>query len=350
MGGHWRLHVSVRRGATVAAADTTVAVAPLRAPAAARPTGAGTPAPGSWQQLGPGVITYAFAADPRNQARLYTGTVAGVYRSSDGGAHWTDASTGLSGTARAVHSLAVIGDGSLFAATGGGVYRSTDGGGHWLAAGLSTRAIYSLATHMDGHVALLAGGDGGIFRSDDLGAHWRRIYNTGAAAVTSLAWPSVRPMLVVAGIDPSAHPVAVSEDGGATWRTATQGLPALPGMMSVAVAPGAHDVYAGSMGRGAFTLPGLAGSWQGRTDGLPGLATGDAHIGSFAFDPANPRILYAATDFGVYTSSDAGRHWARFGRGLRGDAMVVTNLALVNGPHPMLYAATAAGLYRTATR
>jgi photosystem II stability/assembly factor-like uncharacterized protein/uncharacterized membrane protein len=350
MGGRWRLHVSVRRGTTVGAADATVAAAPLHAPAAARPTVAGTPVPGSWQHLGPGVITYAVVGDPQNQARLYTGTAAGVYRSSDGGAHWTDASTGLSGTARAVHSLAVIGDGSLFAATGGGVYRSTDGGGHWLAAGLSTRAIYSLATHMDGHVALLAGGDGGIFRSDDLGAHWRRIYNTGAAAVTSLAWPSVRPMLVVAGIDPSAHPVAVSEDGGATWRTATQGLPALPGMMSVAVAPGAHDVYAGSMGRGAFTLPGLAGSWQGRTDGLPGLATGDAHIGSFAFDPANPRILYAATDFGVYTSSDAGRHWARFGRGLRGDAMVVTNLALVNGPHPMLYAATAAGLYRTATR
>jgi hypothetical protein len=28
--------------------------------------------------------------------------------------------------------------------------------------------------------------------------------------------------------------------------------------------------------------------------------------------------------------------------------MVVTTLALVNGPHPMLYAATAAGLYRIA--
>jgi uncharacterized membrane protein len=355
MGGRWRLHVSVRRGATAAAPDFTVAATPLRAstpavvPAPGRSTGDGTPAPGSWQQVGPGVITYAFVADPRNQARLYTGTVAGVYRSSDGGAHWTDASTGLSGSARAVHSLAVIADGSLFAATGAGVYRSTDGGGQWLAAGLSTRAIYSLATHMDGHVALLAGGDGGIFRSEDLGAHWRHIYTTGAAAVTSLAWPAVRPTLVVAGIDPSAHPVAVSEDGGTTWRTATQGLVALPGMMSVAVAPGAHDIYAGSMGRGAFTLPGLSGSWQERNDGLPGLATGDAHIGSFAFDPANPRILYAATDFGVYTSPDAGRHWARFGRGLRGDAMVVTTLAFVNGPHPMLYAATAAGLYRTAT-
>jgi photosystem II stability/assembly factor-like uncharacterized protein/uncharacterized membrane protein len=348
MGGRWRLHVSVRRGATVAAANTTVTAAPLRAPTSS--TGAGTPAPGSWQPLGPSVITYAFVADPRNQARLYTGTAAGVYRSSDGGAHWTDASTGLSGSARVVHSLAVIADGSLFAATGAGVYRSTDGGGHWLAAGLRTQAIYSLATHMDGHVALLAGGDGGIFRSDDLGAHWHHIYNTGAAAVTSLAWPSVRPTLVVAGIVPSAHPVAVSDDGGTTWRTATQGLPALPGMMSVAVAPGAHDAYAGSMGRGAFTLPGLSGSWQERNDGLPGLATGDAHIGSFAFNPADPHILYAATDFGVYTSSDAGRHWARFGHGLRGDALVVTTLAFVNGPHPMLYAATAAGLYRTATR
>jgi photosystem II stability/assembly factor-like uncharacterized protein len=349
MGGRWRLHVSVRRGAAVAAADATVAAAPLRAPAAARPTGARTPAPGSWQHLGPGVITYAVVVDPRNHARLYAGTVAGVYRSPDGGAHWTDASTGLSGSARAVWSLAVLADGSLLAATGAGVYRSTDGGVHWRGAGLSTRAIYTLATHMAGHIVLLAGGDSGIYRSDDLGAHWRHIYNTGAAAVTSLAWPAVRPTLVVAGIDPSAQPVAVSADGGTTWHTATRGLVALPGMMSVAVAPGAHDIYAGSMGRGAFELPGLSGSWQGRNDGLPGLATGDAHIGSFAFDPADPRILYVATNFGVYTSSDAGRHWARFGRGLRGDAMVVTTLALVNGPHPILYAATAAGLYRIAT-
>jgi photosystem II stability/assembly factor-like uncharacterized protein len=283
--------------------------------------------------------------DPRNHARLYAGTVAGVYSSSDGGAHWTDASTGLSGTARAVWSLAVLADGSLLAATGAGVYRSTDGGVHWRAAGLSTHAIYTLATHMADHVVLLAGGDGGIFRSDDLGAHWRHVYNTGAAVVTSLAWPAVRPTLVVAGIDPSAQPVAASDDGGTTWHTPTRGLAALAGMMSVAVAPGAHDIYAGSMSRGAFTLPVLSGPWQARNDGLPG----DARISSFAFDPVDPRLLYAATDFGVYTSSDAGRHWARFGRGLRGDAMVVTTLALVNGPHPILYAATAAGLYRIAT-
>jgi uncharacterized membrane protein len=352
MGGRWRLHVSVRRGAAVAAADATVAAAPLRAPvsvvvpAPGRSTEAQTPAPGSWQHLGPGVITYAVLVDPRNHARLYAGTVAGVYRSPDGGAHWTDASTGLSGSARAVWSLAVLADGSLLVATGAGVYRSTDGGVRWRAAGPSTRAIYTLATHMAGHIVLLAGGDSGIYRSDDLGAHWRHVYNTGAAAVTSLAWPAVRPTLVVAGIDPSAQPVAVSADGGTTWHTATRGLVALPGMMSVAVAPGAHDIYAGSMGRGAFELPGLSGTWQGRNDGLPGLATGDAHIGSFAFDPVDPRILYVATNFGVYTSSDAGRHWARFGRGLRGDAMVVTTLALVNGPQPILYAATAAGLYR----
>src|SRR5207237_9770205 len=102
LGGRWRLHVSVRRGATVAAADVTVtlAAASLRAPAAARPTGARTPAPGIWQHLGPGVITYALVVDPGNHARLYEGTVAGAFRSGAGGAHWTKASPGLSGWAR----------------------------------------------------------------------------------------------------------------------------------------------------------------------------------------------------------------------------------------------------------
>ena len=351
MGGRWSLHVSLLHGATIAAANLALTVAPLAQPMSVT-AAAQAPASGSgiWQPLGPAVIAHSLVADPRDRTRLYEGTIQGVYRSTDGGAHWTPASTGLFNSAREVWSLTLLPDGSLIAATGAGVYRSTDGAVHWRAAGLETRSIYTLAAHMAGHVVLLAGGDGGIYRSDDLAASWRPIFRTGAGAISSLAWPSIRPDLIVAGITPADQSIAVSRDGGATWQRGTNGLPGGPngpGLMSVAVAPGAHDAYAGSMGRGAYALPGLTGRWQGRNEGLPGLKTGDAHIGSFAFDPANPAVIYAATPFGVYRTANAGRHWAIFGRGLYDDATVVTALALVTGPHPALYAATAAGLYRT---
>lgn len=343
-GGRWRLHMSLLRGMTVSGADVTLTAAlSRRRPAAALAAPSG---PGIWQPLGPNVIVHALVADPANHALLYEGTIAGVYRSSDGGLHWTPSSTGLFGSSREVWSLTFLPDGSLIAATGAGVYRSTDGAAHWRAVGLGDRSVYTLATHVAGHIVLLAGADGGIFRSDDLAASWHRIFNSGAAAITSLAWPSIRPTLIVAGISPADKPLAVSHDSGATWQTSADGLPPGPGLMSVAVAPGAHDAYAGSMGLGAYALPGLGGTWQGRNAGLPGLATGDAHIGSFSFDPRDSAVLYAATPFGVYRSGDAGRHWAIFGRGLYGDATVVTALMLVTGPHPTLYAATAAGLYR----
>lgn len=352
--GRWNVHVSVRTGSTMTAALFTLTVARAHAPVATvtPPLAQATRVPGGatlqpiWQPLGPSVIAHALVADPAEKARLFEGTVSGVYRSLDGGKHWAVASTGLSGSAREVWSLTFLPDHSLIAATGGGIYRSTDGAGHWRITGLGTRSIYTLATHQAGHVVLLAGGDGGIFRSDDLAAHWHTVYTTGQSVVSSLAWPAVRPSLIVAGINPGPNPIAVSYDGGATWQVQRLRLPPIVGMMSVAVAPGATVVYAGSMGLGAYVSSGQGRAWQSRNVGLPGLKTGDAHIASFAFALASPTVLYAATDYGVYKSSDAGQHWAPFGAGLNGDAAVVTALTLVTGPHPALYATTAGGLYR----
>jgi len=361
-GGRWRITVGVGSGARAAAATVTFALttpAPPTPPAPftigpATGTGTGTAAARGtrgWQKLGPVLITHALVAAPDNPSRLYEGTIEGVYRSDDGGTHWTASSGGFAEEAREVWSLTFLPDRSLVAATGGGLYRSTDGGRHWRAAGLAAHAIYTLAAHLTGHVVLLAGGDGGIYRSDDGGARWRQIYDARAASVTSLAWPAARPSLIVAGVNPGhdargARPVVVSNDGGVSWTVQARGLPPGVSVLSVAVAPGARIVYIGSLDAGAYVAPtpttGAGVAWQGRNAGLPG----GAQVGSFAFDPANPAILYAATTSGVYRSGDSGAHWSLFGVELRGDATVVTALTLLGGPRPALYAATAAGLYR----
>jgi len=364
IGGRWRIAVGIRSGTRAATAFfSLVAPAPITIGAGAVPSPSSRArATEDWQELGPVLITHALAAAPDNHALLYEGTIEGVYRSDDGGAHWVASSDGLPEAAREVWSLSFMPDRSLIAATGAGVYRSIDRARHWRAAGLDAHAIYTLAAHRAGHVALLAGGDGGVYRSDDAGAgtgtgaaggHWRQIYDSGAASVTSLAWPALHPALIVAGVNPGrdargARPVVVSDDGGASWMAWPAGLPADTNVMSVAVAPGGRVVYAGSLNRGAYAASmartDAGAAWHRRDTGLPA----GAQVGSFSFDPAHPATLYAATTEGVYRSSDAGAHWRLCGHGLHGDASVVTALTLVNAPRPTLYAATAAGLYKRA--
>ncbi len=346
--GRWNARVAVRTGTVMAA--TLFAFAAASHGAAPAPVGTGTLAGGTvggdWQPLGPDALAHTLAVDGADPNRLFEGTENGVYRSTDGGAHWATASTGLMGGAQEVWSLTFLPDHSLIAATGAGLYRSTDDAQHWLPAGLASHAIYTLAIHGIGQLVLLAGGDGGIYRSYDDGQHWSLAYNAGATAVVSLAWPSIRPTMIVAGLNPGPHLVVVSEDGGATWHARDEGLPTSgAGMMSIAVAPGANSIFAGTMGLGAYAAD-AAGPWQARSSGLPGLAQGDAHIGSFSFDPRSGPVLYAATPNGVYKSLDAGRRWQPFGHGLSGLSADVTSLTLVSHPRLTLYATTATGVYR----
>jgi hypothetical protein len=90
----------------------------------------------SFPQPGALVITINPAAD-----RIYAGTVAGIYRSTDGGSSWAAASTGLPSSS-VVSEIIVdpLCPCALYAGlgyydwanfVGGGVYQSTDGGNSW---------------------------------------------------------------------------------------------------------------------------------------------------------------------------------------------------------------------------
>jgi photosystem II stability/assembly factor-like uncharacterized protein len=109
--------------------------------------------------------------DPTSSLILYAGSLDhGVFRSSDGGAHWTSATTGISETQ--INSLAIADGTHLFAAGFNGVYRSTDAATTWqpVTSGLggqgfeviraaSTKVVYTASNQ-------------GIFRSDDGGQTW----------------------------------------------------------------------------------------------------------------------------------------------------------------------------------
>jgi hypothetical protein len=126
-------------------------------------------------------------------AYLFAGIPGGgVYRSSDNGASWSEASVGL--TNLNVHTLAASGT-TLFAGTlttmidpsDNDTYRSTDNGASWMKLNTSFTLLSLAVKGTD----LFAGTAGqGIYRSTDNGASWVQI-NTGLLKDNRIYAPAI---------------------------------------------------------------------------------------------------------------------------------------------------------------
>src|SRR5512139_2694471 len=91
--------------------------------------------PGVWTTGGPyGGYVRALAIDPSNPATLYGATGGGVFKSTDSGATWAAASTGLTNLNVSALAINPTNPATLYAGTGGGVFKSTDSGATWVAA------------------------------------------------------------------------------------------------------------------------------------------------------------------------------------------------------------------------
>lgn len=96
-----------------------------------------------------------------------------VFRSSDGGTTWTNASSGLPGPE--VWSIAVAGTSLLASVAGVGAYRSVDNAASWTPVRDGLTAHYIRNFWARGDTILVASVDEGAFRSIDRGASWTRI-------------------------------------------------------------------------------------------------------------------------------------------------------------------------------
>lgn len=126
----------------------------------------------SWSPMNVGMTGYAvysLVVDPTNVNILYAGAYLGnsapVFKSTDGGAHWT----ALSGSPGIAESLAIdpSAPATLYAGTNGlGVFKTTDGGGTWTAinAGLENPWVFALAIDPTHTTTVYAGTYGrGVF-------------------------------------------------------------------------------------------------------------------------------------------------------------------------------------------
>jgi photosystem II stability/assembly factor-like uncharacterized protein len=291
--------------------------------------------------MGPTGILYAGTgeAGPGGGSITYGGN--GLYRSTDGGRTWKK--SGLPGTfaiGRIVvdfnnpQRVFVAAAGDLFNAGGQrGVYRSTDGGRHWtqvLAGSTDTTGAVDLAMDATNPNVVYAamwdhlrqpnlrtyGGVGsGIYKSTDGGDTWNRLAG-------GLPGPSAnigRIGIAVAPQNPQdVYAIVIqtgglfegfyrSTNGGTSWTKINDA--SLSGSQSsygwwfgrVWVAPdSANHLYAAGVSLEVSTNGGT--SWSGT-----GAVHADQH--AMAWDPTNPNHVYLGNDGGVYHSTNGGAGW-----------------------------------------
>ena len=174
-----------------------------------------TPVPNEpllWQNLGPRAMpvnlspsgspsfglpgagkTEAFAVDFSNPSIMYVGAAelpwwgpysqSGVFKTTDGGATWAPASTGLGDPAVGSLWLDPSNSDIVLAATPSGIYRTSNGGGLWSLVSNSPTDVLN-----GSGPTVYAGTGSGILLSNDSGQSWHAIFNVSQGnSITALA-------------------------------------------------------------------------------------------------------------------------------------------------------------------
>jgi hypothetical protein len=185
-----------------------------------------------WSRGGPegGNIT-VLAADPQHPTTVYAGTLdGGIWKTTDGAAHWSLASSGLKrvyGGFTTIDLIVVdpIVSTRVYAAPFIGLYKSDDGGQNWAATGvgvLDGLEVPAVAINPNASSTVFAGTSEGVYVSTDAGVNWKPS-NAGlhdsqgqVPKVLSLAIDPLETSSLIAGT--SASGTFASADGGATWQ------------------------------------------------------------------------------------------------------------------------------------
>lgn len=256
-----------------------------------------------WQQIGGGTLPARaavndLAIDPKNSKIVYLATALGVYKSSDGGASWGEASSGLPQAVVLKIAIDPIETSALYVTvkpapgrTPGKAFKSTDGGEQWSqiktlpsVVGVSeNRSSYfnSVVVDPHNHQTVFVGDQGwvsgGVYKSTDGGKTWsvshmaRSYYFGGAKSVNAIAVARDSRHVYYG----TPYYVAKSADNGATWQS----------VMTEEVPPGSGRC----IGRGLNS----------------------SVVEKIAFDPTNDEIVYAGfLDIGLWRSTDDGRSWS----------------------------------------
>jgi photosystem II stability/assembly factor-like uncharacterized protein len=285
------------------------------------------------------------AVDPLHPRYVYCGTFdQGLWRSSDAGATWQHAGEGIA--SEKVMSVAVSGleqangSGSVYAGTEpSAIYRSEDQGASWQECE-ALRALPSASTWSfpprpwTSHIRWIAPDPlvagrvfaaaeaGALLRSLDGGQTWEDRKADGPFDTHTLALPRLAPNRLYSaagdGFMSPGNGFVQSDDGGETWYRPDDGLvyhylwgvavdPADPDTLVISAAPGPQEAHNPQSAESAIYRRSGGNPWQLVQAGLPAAHGLLASV--LATNEAEPGVFYAATNQGVFRSTDTGLNW-----------------------------------------
>ena len=282
---------------------------------------------GAWTGVGPQTkVIHDVVVAPDNALVRYAGAFGwGVYKSADGGASWTNVSTGMTNTY--VRALLAVSALEVFAGTNDGVFRTTDGGLNWslvLGTTFSVRALsrdqqtgrmYAGTFGDDIYISTAGGGSGtwskSIVQDDTSGTS---LHHIRAIAVFG------RDSVYVGG---SIGDVATggalfaSYNGGASWIQIQRGIGIRSTVMDIAISPGspATSLILATADRGIYksTAGGAVGSWQSINGEFSASPLTDSNSSCVLFTP-DYRMAGTDSSGGFYRRSlgdlTNGQGWA----------------------------------------
>ncbi len=275
---------------------------------------------------------FSLTIDPNDPATVWAGTngdggAFGVFKSIDGGAHWTQKNAGITsgpygivfrgftiepGNSNVVYAQAelptdpVTGHGREFNKVQGRVYKTTNGGESWTL----TWSGDDLARYL----VIDPGNTSTLYLST--GIFDREAQNSDCANLT-----------LAGGVYTGAGGVGVlkSTDGGASWSAVTTGLtdryvgslrmhPTSSSVLFAATGNNAcSGMFEGHIVSGLFKSLNGGSTWTKVSLPLPPWATGEI-MTAVGFSPSDPSVVYAGSATAFFRSADGGASWARYSK------------------------------------
>jgi photosystem II stability/assembly factor-like uncharacterized protein len=304
------------------------------------------PAP-AWQPTGPyGGEAEFIAASAAQPGLLVAGTRGALlFESTDSGLSWNHIHFPRQLSAE-MHALQLDPKekGTWFAGvedqvpSQSGLYKTTDGGQTWSQLpGLRGMAVWSVAMWpADPHV-MAAGTADGVYLSNDGGDTWKRISpedDKELRPVVSLAFHPYERRTIYAG---TTHLPWRTNDGGLTWTSIHDGMLDDSDVFSITPEPSRPDVILASACSGVYRSYDAGKLWTR----LP-TPVGAFRVYLVTRDPRDSQIIFAATTTGLLRSLNGGAAWTRV------STNVVKSIAFDPADPKRVYAASVnAGILRS---
>ena len=249
--------------------------------------------------------------------QIFLNTNNSLWRSSDNGDTWTQLETGVAGNR--FNALAISPDGELFGSSyNKKILRSSDNGDTWTELATLAGDISSIAFDGDNTVYAISSFSG-LFKSEDNGDTWTEL---SAIPGTNGGWDIITNSsgeVFVAAYDDGIYK---SSDGGSTWGNITADM--IDPTIRIIFVSSSQELFAGTQAGGVNLNE--DNSWVQKNQGITAILIN-------RFIPING-VLYACSDFGVFSSEDGGQSWQQSVQGMD-DTEV---LAIAKAPNGDLYA------------